>query len=121
VGYFGVGWIATQGFYGIMLPGLLLGLGAGWFRCRYLWPSIVCGVLALVFGLAAEWRFFNAGDTLPVFLSEVHKLGNVTLLMLAAGTLVGFWGPFSRYRQDRPVAQASQAPASANTPEQPNP
>lgn len=98
VGHFAFGWLYDQGFYGLVLPGGLLGLGAGSATCRSRWPSVVCCVLALGFGLFTEWRFrpFNADETLGYFLSHLHQLKPITLVMLAAGTAIGFWVPFRR-------------------------
>ncbi len=98
VGYFAFGWLITQGFYGLILPGGLLGLGAGIVPCRARWPSVICGVMALTLGLVTESRFFpfKADDSFGYFLSHVHQLNTVTLLMIAAGTAIGFWVPFRR-------------------------
>ena len=98
VGYYGFAWLLRQGFYGLVLPGGLLGMGAGLARCRSYWPAIVCGVLALALGLLTEWRFFpfKTNGSLSYFVSHVNQLSTVTLLMIAAGTAVGFWVPFRR-------------------------
>lgn len=110
VGHFAFGWLVHQGFYGLVLPGGLLGLGAGLSPCRSRWPSAVCGVLALVFGLVTEWRFFpfNADPGLGYFLSHVHQLKPITLLMLAAGTAIGFWVPFRRVEVNRAIGNDSR-------------
>jgi hypothetical protein len=47
VGYFGFLWIARQGFYALVLPGGLLGVGASLFPNRSTALCIVCGLLAL--------------------------------------------------------------------------
>ena len=57
VGYFGFLWIARQGFYALVLPGGLLGLGASLFANRSTALCIVCGLLALALGVLAEWEF----------------------------------------------------------------
>lgn len=98
VGHVGFGWLVSQGFYGLVLPGGLLGLGAGLSPCCVRWPSVICGVMALALGLFSEWRHFpfKADDSFGYFLSHVHQLKPITLLMLAAGTAIGFWVPFRR-------------------------
>ena len=63
VGYFAFFWIARQGFYGLILPGGLLGLGAGVFKGRSKIVAILCGVLALGLGLFTEWRFAPGAAT----------------------------------------------------------
>ena len=111
VGHFAFGWLVNQGFYGLVLPGGLVGLGAGLSSCRSRWPSVVCGVMALVLGLVTEWRFFpfNADDSFSYFVGHLHQLKPITLLMLAAGTAIGFWVPFRRVEDTSPPrAQGSK-------------
>lgn len=108
IGYFAFGWLISQGFYGLVLPGGLMGLGAGWTSCRWRWPSVLCGLLALALGLFAEWQFspFRADDSFSYFLGHVHQLKPVTLLMIAAGAGIGFWVPFRRVEPNRrPTSQ----------------
>lgn len=89
-------WIARQGFYGLVLPGGLCGLGAGIFRARSKAVPIGCGVLALPLGLFSEWRFapFVADDSFGYLLTRVHQLQPITLIMIAAGAAIAFWIPF---------------------------
>ena len=98
VGYVVFFVVARLGFYGIVLPGGLLGLGAGVFRTRSKAVAVVCGLLALGLGLFVEWRFapFVADGSLTYFLSHVHELRTMTLIMIAAGGFIGFWVPFRR-------------------------
>src|SRR5262249_34107066 len=44
VGYFAFFWIAQQGVYGLVLPGGLLGLGAGIVQNRSSWVAVACGL-----------------------------------------------------------------------------
>ena len=103
VGYFVFFWLTRQGFYGLVLPGGLLGLGAGIAKCHSRLPSIVCGVLALGLGLFTRWQYghFDEDGSFGYFLSHVYQLSPVTLLMIAAGTAIGFWVPFRRVQSDR--------------------
>ncbi len=103
VGYFAFFWIAQQGFYGIALPGGLLGLGAGCVACRWRWPSVVCGVMALALTLFTEWKHapFAKDESLSYFLMHLQDKATVKLLMIAAGTFIGFWVPFRRVESDR--------------------
>lgn len=98
VGYFGFFWLAHQGFYAMILPGGLVGLGAGMGRGRSVVVSVVCGVGALALGLFTEWRFapFMADGSLGYFLSHAQNLQPITLIMIAAGGFLGFWPPFRR-------------------------
>ena len=101
VGYLGFMWIARQGFYGLVLPGALVGICAGIFKSRSMSVCIFCGVLALGFGLFTEWRFapFAADAGLGYFLMHLHQLRPVTMIMIAAGVLIGFGVPL-RNRHD---------------------
>ena len=95
-GYFIFFWLASQGFYGMIIPGGLLGIGAGFAKSRSLAIAIVCGIAALVLGLFCEWKFepFAADDSFSYLLVHFYELKPITLLMIAAGAAIGFWGPF---------------------------
>ena len=99
-GYFLFFWILRQGFYGIILPGCLLGFGAGLFPSRSVGACVACGVLALGLGLFAEWRSapFIKDPSLLYFISHIHDLKPITLLMILVGGIVGFYGPFRPVR-----------------------
>jgi len=101
LGYFAFFWIADQGYYALILPGGLLGLGAGIVRNRSVVVAVVCGLLATASGVFTEYRFapFVADNSFPYFVSHVFDLKPVTLLMIAAGGLIGFWIPFRRIEQ----------------------
>ena len=94
IGYFAFGWLAGQGFYALALPGVLIGLGAGWLsRGRSLPVSVACSLFALVLGVFAEWKHFPfvKDESLRYFVTHLLDLRPWTLLMLAVGTLAGFW------------------------------
>jgi len=103
VGYVVFFWLAHQGFYGLVVPGGLLGIGAGLFKTRLTYISVVCGLLALLLGFFTEWRFapFAADQGLGYFVSHIHQLQPMTLIMIAAGALIGFWVPFRRCQETK--------------------
>ena len=103
IGYFGFLWIAQQGFYALVLPGGLLGIGASLAQNRSTVLCVLCGVMALALGFLAEWRFapFIKDNSLEFFLQHIHQLRPITLIMIAAGGFIGFWAPFSRRRLGR--------------------
>jgi hypothetical protein len=115
LGYFAFFWIASHGLYGLILPGGLLGLGAGLSKNRYVALAVVCGLAALGLGLFAEWRFapFADDESLGFFLLHVHHLQPITLLMIAAGGVIGFYLPYSRIEPDY------HDPAGGRTPRTP--
>ena len=94
LGYFVFFWAAHQGFYALILPGAAAGMGGGLFvRDKSVVRGIICGLLALAFGLVAEWHFapFIANPGFGYFLTHVHELRPLTLIMIAAGAVFGFW------------------------------
>ena len=101
LGYFAFFWLRNQGFYGLVLPGGLLGFGAGFFKTKSKYVAVICGIMALALGLFTEWRFapFKADPGFPYFLTHVTQLKPLTLIMIAAGTVIGFWIPFRRSQE----------------------
>ena len=98
IGYFGFLWIAHQGFYALVLPGGLLGIGASLAQNRSRAICVVCGLMALALGLMAEWQFapYIKDTSLGFFLAHIHQLRPITLIMIAAGGFIGYWAPSSR-------------------------
>jgi len=98
LGYLAFAWLLTQGFYGLVVPGGMLGLGAGIPRNSSRAVAIACGLLALGLGLYTEWRFFpfKVDNTLGYFLGHLHQLKPVSWLMLAVGTVLGWYVPHRR-------------------------
>ncbi len=96
LGHFAFLWLVGQGFYAMILPGGLLGLGAGLARHGTLYLAVICGIMALLLGLVTEWRAFpfNADESLPYFLTHIHQLKPLTLIMIGVGAAIGFWIPF---------------------------
>jgi hypothetical protein len=97
-GYLAFFWFTRQGFYGLALPGGLLGLAAGLFLPRFTATPVICGLAALMLGLVAEWQFrpFQADAGFGYFLAHVHQLQPLTWIMIAAGAFLGFWIPWRR-------------------------
>lgn len=93
LGYFAFFWVAQQGFYALLLPPGLLGLGAGLIARRRSTPlALICGVAGLALGLFTEWRFapFAADNSLPYFLAHLHALKPITLALLALGAFLSY-------------------------------
>lgn len=98
VGYLAFFWLRGQGLYGMILPGGLLGLGAGIGRTRSAGVAIAFSVAALLLGLFTEWRHMPHKDdpSFGYFLKHVGDLQPVTLVMIAVGAAIAFWVPFRR-------------------------
>ncbi|MCH8839609.1 MAG: hypothetical protein IH831_02840, partial [Planctomycetes bacterium] len=94
LGYLAFFLMARQGVYAIVLPGALLGLG-----CRFLSGfksyalGVASGLLALLLGFFAEWRFapFIADGSFAYFITHALNLKTMTLVMIAIGSFFGFW------------------------------
>ncbi len=98
LGFFAYSWLLTQGYYGMILPGGLLGMGAAFGRPRSVGLAIACGLAALSLGLFAEWHSFpfQRGESFTDFISHIFDKDKTTILMISIGGLLGFWMPFRR-------------------------
>jgi len=100
LGYFLFMVIVRQGFYAIVLPGALVGIGCGALSGRKSNTlGIICGILGLIAGILAEWRFapFIADKSLFYFLRHIHELTRFTQVLILLGAVFGFW--FGRGRK----------------------
>lgn len=109
LGHLGFVWAIRQGFYAIVLPGALVGLSASLFPARSVAVPVACGVFALAAGVYSEWSVlpFARDPSLGYFLQNLHQLKPVTLALIALGTAIGFWIPFSNSRRLPPQARAA--------------
>ena len=84
-GYFAFRWMLTQGFYALVLPGGLVGLGAGIFTSRSRAVPIVCGLLAFALGVYSEWRTapFIVDGRFGYFLMPLQQLRPLTMILIA--------------------------------------
>jgi hypothetical protein len=92
--------IAGQGFYAIVLPGALAGVGCGALSGRKSNTlGIICGILGLSAGILAEWRFapFIADKSLFYFLTHIHELTRFTQVLILLGAAFALW--FGRGRK----------------------
>ena len=93
VGCFVFFWAVRQGFYALVLPPALLGFGAGLSVRQRIQPfAIACGVAGLALGLFIQWKFerFVVDDSFSYFLTHLHQLRLMTLIMLALGTYLSY-------------------------------
>jgi hypothetical protein len=92
----------------LVLPGGLLGIGAGWTRNKSLGLAIACGIAALALGIFSEWASapWQKDESLGYFLKHLLDLSPVTLIMIAVGGAVGFWIPFRQIPVSRDQKEA---------------
>lgn len=93
LGFVAFVWIAQQGFYALLLPPVLLGLGAGLcVRRRSNFLAAVCGVAGLALGLFSEWRIapFVDDGSFVYFITHVYLLRPITMIMLVLGTFISY-------------------------------
>jgi hypothetical protein len=124
LGYYTFGLIYHYRFYGMMIPGALLGLGCG-LLARH--PSqirgVLCGVAGLVLGLYTEWSFFPflADDSLDYFLKHLTSLNAVSIGMILAGAFFAYWlGKDGGYRSLRVSGRDKVADFARNDTSAPN-
>jgi hypothetical protein len=87
-------WLWEQDYYGLMIPGALLGLGCSLLaRHNSMVRGVLCGIAALGLALFSEWwlRPFDADTSLRYFLMHVKDLTPTTFLMAGIGALIAFW------------------------------
>jgi hypothetical protein len=94
VGYFLFHWLAGQRIVALVIPGALVGLGCGYaIRGRNQVLGIICAVAALVVGVYSAWTVmaFVIDPSLSYFVTHLHELPPIMLLMLALGGVCGYW------------------------------
>jgi hypothetical protein len=94
LGYAAFFWIARQGFYALILPGALLGMGCGLLsQHRSSLRGVLCGLAAVALGLYTEWKFepFVADERFGYLLTHVFQLRGLTQIMIIVGGVLAFW------------------------------
>ncbi len=110
-GYVVFWWFARNGFFAMIVPGGMLGLGCGLLaRHGSQARGAFCGLAALGLGLYTDWSFepFVADKSLGYYLAHVHQVNLVAQLMIGAGALVAYWlGKDGGYGRSFPMDRAS--------------
>ncbi|MEW6358705.1 MAG: hypothetical protein AB1696_20385 [Planctomycetota bacterium] len=94
LGYFAFGWLVRQGFYAMVLPGGLIGIGCGLASGRRsVFLGIVCAIATVALCFFLEWKTFPfiKDPSLPYFLRHVHLLRPMTWILIAVGAVIAFW------------------------------
>jgi hypothetical protein len=100
LGYYLFFIMTRQGLYPMVVPGALVGLGCGALSgTKSNAIGAVCALSAVMLGLFIEWQFapFMNDRSFGYFLTHIHKLKSMTLIMIAIGGVFGFW--FGRGRE----------------------
>lgn len=85
--------LVRQGFYALVLPGALLGLGCGSLSGRHSKRLGVGGAVAALFlGLFVDWRFvsFMADNSLGYFFAHLQDFRDVTQIRVLLGAALVF-------------------------------
>ncbi len=104
IGYYVFMFLAERGYLALLLPGAAIGIGCGYMsKTRSVPLGIVCGVLALGFGLFAEWMRapFATDASFGFFISHPFDLPSVTQIFILLGGVCGFWFGMGRERFGR--------------------
>ncbi|MGO9598794.1 MAG: hypothetical protein ACLP7Q_12465 [Isosphaeraceae bacterium] len=94
LGYYTFQWLYYHGFYGMMIPGALIGLGSGLLTQA---PSkargFVCAATAMGQSVLMEWKFFPfiASSRFRYFVRHFLEVNSVHLAMIAAGAFFAYW------------------------------
>lgn len=93
-GYFLFALLLRNNLYTSMIPGALLGIGAG-LAARGKSPllGIICGVAAIPLAIWSEWMLmpFAKDNSLTFFLANLHQLPPLHLIMMAIGAAAAWW------------------------------
>jgi hypothetical protein len=91
-GYFLFWVLARSGMLGYMIPGALLGLGAGYAaRGRSPVLGVICAVLAVGLTLFAAWHVAFQQFTFPEFLGRLHQLPISRIVLMSLGVVMAYW------------------------------
>jgi hypothetical protein len=94
LGYFLFFVLVHHRLYALILPGAAVGLGGGLLlRGKSNLFGALCGVSGLFLGIFTDWGFeqFEDDPSFVYFLTHLHKLDAITLIMIAVGGLIAFW------------------------------
>lgn len=84
--------LARNGMLGYMIPGALLGLGAGWAaKGRSPFLGAICAVLAVGLTLFAAWHVAFQQFSFPEFLGRLHQLPISRIVLMSLGVLMAYW------------------------------
>ena len=108
IGLYACKWLHGQGYYAIVLPGALVGLGFGYAarHCSVAF-GIVSALIGFIAGLATEWTVIYGGKpSLTEFLQNLKSDSPVTWILLGVGVALAYsFGVGRKHRRARPFAE----------------
>lgn len=94
-GWYFVGWLMSQGFYGLATLGACIGVGFSMLSGRRMVAGgIFCAIVAFVLSITCEWYHspFTKDPSFSYFVNHLHQLDSqLTYLMFALSSFFGFW------------------------------
>jgi uncharacterized membrane protein (Fun14 family) len=96
VGFIVFRWLASMNLLAHMVPGVLLGIAAGWAaRRRIHLLGAICAIAALGLTIVAEWSIapFNANETLAYFITHLTEMDHARfkLIAIGLGAAAAYW------------------------------
>lgn len=96
IGYFVFRWMAKQGLYGLVVPGAMIGFGAGLAaRGNSTILGVICAVAAVIVAIVSEWirAPFQRDGSFMFFVTHLHQLDSLTVktIMITLGAIAAFW------------------------------
>jgi hypothetical protein len=84
--------LARSNLLGYMIPGALLGLGAGWAaRGKSQALGVICALLAIGLTLFTAWHIAFNRFTFVEFLSKLHLFPLSRMLLMGLGVVFAWW------------------------------
>ncbi len=103
VGFFVCKWLATQGFYAVVIPGAMVGLGFGLAaRKRHQAFGLICAVLGLFAGLITQWKVYSNEPSFWKLVGELKDYSIVTWVLLGLGVVMAYSFGLGRDRYQPP-------------------
>ncbi len=96
-GFYVTSWIMHQSpYYTPVIPGAFAGLACGFLSIRNSETrGALCAVIALTAGLVTQWKLlmrrFDTDGSFVDFLTHIQTETPFALILIALGTLLGFW------------------------------
>lgn len=102
IGYFAFYGLHSNGWYAGVLPGVLVGLGFGFFSGqRSLIYGFLCALMALALGLFVEWKFFAKKQDLLQIITHIQDIKSRHLIDIGLGSLFSLWFGIGWWRRKK--------------------